>query len=94
MKKPIRGAPIAKLTAPQRDVLQFAAFGFTDKEIADRLGINDTAVSARKRLIFRKLDVKSTAHAAALAAGLRLIDPPYPNTIHACRDVAKRRKCK
>lgn len=58
------------LTDREREVLQLAAEGFTDKEIAHRLGIAPDTVRHHLSSIFDKLGV--TNRAAATRAGMRL----------------------
>ncbi len=62
------------LSEREREVLDFVRAGLSNKEIALRLRISLGTVRAHLRSVFRKLDVRSRAAAAALA--MRLQDLP------------------
>ncbi|MBI3160759.1 MAG: protein kinase [Chloroflexi bacterium] len=58
------------------EVLQLAASGLTNKEIAYRLGISERTVEFHMGSIFNKTTTESRTEAVALALGRGWIDPP------------------
>ena len=61
------------LTARERDVLILLAHGCTYGEIAERLGISAHTVGTHVKHCYRKLGVRSAAHALTRALELRLV---------------------
>lgn len=59
------------LTDRERDVFRFIAFGFTNKEIAGKLGVTDKSVETYKARACEKLEIRSRAKIVqyALAQG-------------------------
>ena len=62
-----------KLTAREREVLQLAAEGWKEWQIANRLGITDHAIDKHMRSCRQKLDSRNTNHAIAIALRKGLI---------------------
>jgi two-component system, NarL family, response regulator DegU len=62
------------LTAREMEVLQLLAFGHTNKDIAERLGISAETVKAHLEHIFEKLEVSDRAAAVATAFRRGLIE--------------------
>ncbi len=62
-----------ELSEREREVLDFVRAGLSNKEIALRLRISLGTVRAHLRSVFRKLDVRSRAGAAALAMRLEAV---------------------
>lgn len=60
------------LTQREMEVLQLITMGMTNREIAQDLVIGETTVKSHVTNIFRKLDVRSRAQAAAQARSLNL----------------------
>ena len=61
------------LTERERDVLLLLAQGCTYVEIAQRLGISAHTVGTHVKHCYRKLGVRSAAHAVARALELKLV---------------------
>jgi len=61
------------LTARERDVLLLLAHGCTYDEIAERLGISAHTVGTHVKHCYRKLGVRSAAHALARALRLNVL---------------------
>lgn len=61
------------LSAREREILQLAAKGSTNKEIADQCFISETTVKAHFRNILEKLDAKNRAGAVAIATSKGLL---------------------
>jgi DNA-binding NarL/FixJ family response regulator len=72
-------APPDDLTARQQDILAAMADGLVVKEIAQRLNISVKTVEAHKVRIFRRLGVRSQAHAVGVAIAHGLIKPRQPS---------------
>lgn len=75
------GAPhhellIEPLTEREREVLQFAARGLTNRQIGHRLGISDRTVQGHLANIYGKLQVNSRTEAVTKALQLGLIELP------------------
>jgi len=66
---------IARLTPQQFRVLQMVAEGRLNKQIADRLGIQERTVKAHMSEIFAKLDVRNRTQAGIAFRRLELVDP-------------------
>jgi DNA-binding NarL/FixJ family response regulator len=62
------------LTAREVEVLQLLAFGHTNKDIAERLGISAETVKAHLEHVFEKLEVSDRAAAVATAFRRGLIE--------------------
>lgn len=77
-----RGKPVAStqnestltLTGRELEVLQLAAKGERNKEMAYKLGITERTVKAHLQSIYQKFGVDSRAAAVAVAAGKGLLD--------------------
>lgn len=67
-------ANIAGLTEREVSLLQLVAQGFSNKEIADELGLAESTVKNRLSTLFQKLDVKDRAQAAIYAMTHGLVD--------------------
>jgi len=65
---PHHAQPLRRLSLQQRRVLEGAALGLTDKQIAERLGLSVHTVDSHWRHIRRKLGASNRA--AAVAAWL------------------------
>ena len=61
------------LTARERDVLEYIARGFGNKEIAATLNISENTVKTHVRHILAKLNLRSRAEAAAFAVRNNLV---------------------
>lgn len=66
---------IARLTPQQFRVLQMVAEGRLNKQIADRLGIQERTVKAHMSEIFAKLEVRNRTQAGIAFRRLELVDP-------------------
>lgn len=63
------GAPISRLTARERDVLVAMAQGWSNAELADRLGIAVPTAKTHVSNVLAKLGARSRTHAVAIARG-------------------------
>jgi LuxR family transcriptional regulator of spore coat protein len=54
------------LSPRQREVLHLVSHGHSNKEIARRLGIEDSSVRTHLVLAFKRLGARNRAHATAL----------------------------
>ncbi len=68
-------ARLANLTAQQHRVLALVADGLLNKQIADRLGIQERTVKAHLTAIFERLGVRNRTQAGILLRSLDLVDP-------------------
>lgn len=68
-------ARLARLTAQQYRVLGLLAEGLLNKQIADRLAIQERTVKAHVTAIFEKLGVRNRTQASVLLRSLDLVDP-------------------
>ncbi|MDT8438044.1 MAG: response regulator transcription factor [Wenzhouxiangellaceae bacterium] len=66
---------IARLTPQQLRVLEMVADGFLNKQIADRLGIQERTVKAHMSEIFARLEVRNRTQAGIAFRRLELVDP-------------------
>lgn len=66
---------LARLTEQQYRVLLLLAEGLLNKQIADRLGIQERTVKAHVTAIFEKLDVRNRTQASVLLRSLDLGEP-------------------
>jgi DNA-binding NarL/FixJ family response regulator len=64
-------------TPREHQVLQLAAQGLVNKEIAYRLGISDRTVQFHMNSIFNKTTTHSRTEAVAVALGSNWISPPH-----------------
>lgn len=74
-----KGAPEARLTPRQREVLRLVAEGRTLKQIASRLQISRRTVEAHKYELMRALGVGSTAELVLYAVKLGVVPAPVPD---------------
>ena len=68
-------ARLARLTGQQYRVLGLLAEGLLNKQIADRLAIQERTVKAHVTAIFEKLSVRNRTQASMLLRSLDLVDP-------------------
>jgi DNA-binding NarL/FixJ family response regulator len=66
------------LSPREREILQFASHGNTNKEIADKCYISETTVKAHFRNILGKLEVRNRAGAVAIAIAKGLLKEVQP----------------
>ncbi|MGU3359473.1 response regulator [Methylobacterium sp. M6A4_1b] len=64
---PVHDEDRASLTDRERDILRFVAFGFTSKEVADRLGATAKAVETQKARACCRLGITSRAQIVQFA---------------------------
>ncbi len=57
MRQPVRNAPLARLTAREREVLELMAEGRSNAAIAQQLFLSDSAVGKHTNSIFTKLEL-------------------------------------
>jgi len=62
------------LTSREREILQMAADGLTNREIGSRLYVSVGTVKTHLDNIYRKLEVSDRAHAVAIALRRGLLD--------------------
>jgi DNA-binding NarL/FixJ family response regulator len=62
-----------RITAREIDVLRLLACGFTNLQIAERLGLSLHTIQSHSKNIYRKLDVHSAGAAVWRAVELRLL---------------------
>ena len=70
--------PLAELSERECEVLQLAARGTPNPEIAARLFLSPETVKTHIRQILRKLQARDRAHAAVIGISLGLVDLPEP----------------
>jgi LuxR family transcriptional regulator, maltose regulon positive regulatory protein len=70
------GAPLAQLTAREREVLRLVTEGLTNRQIAERLVVSEHTVHRHVTNLLRKLDLPSRTATAALAVRLGLLGGP------------------
>lgn len=68
-------ARLATLSPQQMRVLGLVAEGLLNKQIADRLGVQERTVKAHLTSIFERLDVRNRTQAGVLLRSLELADP-------------------
>ena len=73
VRAPLAQHDAAMLTARERDVLLLLAHGCTYGEVAERLGISAHTVGTHVKHCYRKLGVRSAAHALARALELKVV---------------------
>ena len=66
---------LSRLTAQQFRVLTLVADGLLNKQIADRLGIQERTVKAHLTAIFERLDVRNRTQAGVVLRELAINDP-------------------
>jgi len=70
-----RKQSLPRLTARQNEVLKLLADGFSNEDVAARLGISVKTVETHRRDIFLRTDCHSTAELVRYALRNRLIEP-------------------
>lgn len=73
IRRTLQNSTTLKLTGREREVLQLAAEGWKEWQIADRLGITDHAIDKYMRSCREKLEARNTNHAIAIALRKGLI---------------------
>jgi len=68
-------ARLASLSPQQFRVLAFVAEGLLNKQIADRLGVQERTVKAHLSAIFERLAVRNRTQAGVILRSLELTDP-------------------
>lgn len=68
-------ARLASLSPQQFRVLAFVAEGLLNKQIADRLGVQERTVKAHLSAIFERLNVRNRTQAGVILRSLELTDP-------------------
>lgn len=68
-------ARLASLSPQQMRVLALVADGLLNKQIADRLGVQERTVKAHLTAIFERLEVRNRTQAGVLLRSLELADP-------------------
>ncbi len=68
-------ARLASLTPQQFRVLTLVAEGLLNKQIADRLDVQERTVKAHMTAIFEKLGARNRTHAGVILRGLEITDP-------------------
>jgi DNA-binding NarL/FixJ family response regulator len=64
-QEPLKAAAeVEELSPREREILELLAQGFPNKEIADRMGVNDGTVRWHLRHVYNKLHVRSRTEAA------------------------------
>ncbi len=66
---------LARLSPQQMRVLSLVADGLLNKQIADRLGVQERTVKAHLSAIFERLEVRNRTQAGVLLRSLELVDP-------------------
>ena len=66
--------PLKTLTAREKEVLQLAAEGANNKEIAEKLVLSEVTVKSHMNSIFKKLKVTNRTQAVLLAIQMNLIE--------------------
>jgi DNA-binding NarL/FixJ family response regulator len=66
---------LASLSPQQLKVLILVAEGLLNKQIADRLGIQERTVKAHMSAVFERLDVRNRTQASVLLRSLEIADP-------------------
>ena len=68
-------ARLASLTPQQFRVLSLVAEGLLNKQIADRLDVQERTIKAHMSAIFEKLGARNRTHAGVILRGLDITDP-------------------
>jgi DNA-binding NarL/FixJ family response regulator len=66
---------LASLSPQQLKVLILVAEGLLNKQIADRLGIQERTVKAHMSAVFERLDVRNRTQASVILRSLEIADP-------------------
>ena len=66
--------PLKTLTSREKEVLQLAAEGANNKEIAEKLVLSEVTVKSHMNSIFKKLKVTNRTQAVLLAIQMNLIE--------------------
>lgn len=74
---------LSALTAQQFRVLQLLAEGLLNKQIADRIGVQERTVKAHVTAIFEKLGVRNRTQASLLLRELELNEPALDGALNA-----------
>jgi DNA-binding NarL/FixJ family response regulator len=67
---------LSRLTPREREILAFAAHGFSNREIADRLVLSEATIKTHISRVLTKLDVHDRAQAVVVAYRAGLVRPP------------------
>jgi DNA-binding NarL/FixJ family response regulator len=62
------------LTPRETEILQYVSYGFTMRQVANRLGLSPRTVEAHVAKLYRKLGVSNRVQAVSRAVSLGLID--------------------
>jgi DNA-binding NarL/FixJ family response regulator len=80
-----RHGPGLRLTPREREVLEHAALGMSNRQIGDALEIAEQTVKNHLGNVMRKLSLHDRTHAVVFAIGEGLIPMPtrddYPNSV-------------
>jgi DNA-binding NarL/FixJ family response regulator len=76
-------ARLASLSPQQLRVLTLVAEGLLNKQIADRLDIQERTVKAHMSAVFERLDVRNRTQASVLLRSLEIADPSRSVANHA-----------
>jgi DNA-binding NarL/FixJ family response regulator len=71
----VAGAPLARLTPREREVLQLIGEGQTNKEVAATLGLGAKTTATHRASLMRKLDVHSVGDLVRYAVRNRVVEP-------------------
>jgi DNA-binding NarL/FixJ family response regulator len=78
-RQTIRGmtatAPLRRLTAREREVLQLVSEGCSNKEIGSQLGISEKTAETHRARLMAKLNIHSVAKLVRYAIRNRIVDP-------------------
>ncbi len=72
---PVMASRLARLTPQQHRVLELVAEGLLNKQIADRLNIQERTIKAHVSAIFEKLEVRNRTQAGVALRELAVPDP-------------------
>lgn len=82
-----RRAILATLSDPERDLLRAAAFGRTNREIADQLGVSEDYATYLLRRLLKRLRFHNRTEAAVFAARNGLLSSQHDDPLApACTD--------
>ncbi len=73
-------SPLARLTDREREVLIRMGQGMTNQQIAAELFLSVSSIKLHIRSVFKKLDIRNRAGAAAFAAREGLLEPEVGNS--------------